>query len=105
MRRTLVVNPADLKLSGHGDHIVLWRIVLVAVGEDEPHVCRKFEMGVVAVTLNLVLHGAEIHGLLDDGEIVLQLHQGCVNRLVKGPCVGRVFFRKKFSNDFIASFQ
>ena len=41
MRRTLVVNPADLKLSGHGDHIVLWRIVLVAVGEYQPHVQGK----------------------------------------------------------------
>lgn len=58
-------------------------VVLAAVVEDEAGVADKVLRGGILVGLELVLHGAEVHGLLDDVVVVGDLV--AVNRDEEGP--------------------
>ena len=40
LRNAYVVK--NLKFSSHGDNVVLGWVVLVAIGEYKPHICREF---------------------------------------------------------------
>ncbi len=76
-----------LQLPGHGDHLVIWRVVLVAVCEDEPDVSGELRSGAILSRLHLGLDGAQVHGRLDDLPVVGQVGQIGVHRLVEGPRV------------------
>lgn len=51
------------------------------------------------------LDSAQIHGVLDDVVIVMQLQPLSVHWLVERPGVGRMFFRQQFFQDVTAVFQ
>lgn len=68
------------------------RVVGVAVLEDEPDVVGELlGLGVLPV-VHLGLDGAQVHGLFDDGVIVVQPQGLGVHGLVKRPGVGLVPF-------------
>ena len=94
-----------LQFSGHGDNVVVWRVVLVAVGANESHVVGKLQGVVVRPVVHLVSDGAEVHGGLDDFAVVVQLRQRGVHRLVERPSVGRVLLGEEFSQQGVACFQ
>lgn len=53
----------------------------------------------------LYFDSAEIHGLLDDFMVVVQLQCLCIHGLVEGPGVGRMFLRQHLLQNGVAVFE
>lgn len=67
---------------------MLWGVVLVAVGEHQSHVCRKLVGVLVLATVHLLLDGGQVHGLLDDLMVVVEVEGCSVHWLQERPSIG-----------------
>mmetsp|Transcript_6640 Transcript_6640/g.18920 ORF Transcript_6640/g.18920 Transcript_6640/m.18920 type:complete len:296 (-) Transcript_6640:1181-2068(-) len=67
-------------LGGNAHRILRRHVVGHGVLEGEPHVIGKVVDGLVLVRRELLLHRAEVHGLLDDVEVVRDLERNGVHR-------------------------
>lgn len=64
-----------LELLASLKHVRAWRVVAVAVAEDEAHVLGELARVGVLKRLELAAHIAQIHGLLDDQRIVGEIQR------------------------------
>lgn len=94
-----------LQFATHCDDIVIWRVILVAIGKYKPNIGSKFVRRLVFPIIHFSLHRAQIHWLLDNIMIVMQTEQFRVHRFVERPRVTRVLLGKQLFQNFIARFK